>query len=78
MGKKKATHRAASQKNTPAKKPRRVIPFVPQPRERPAGGVFPEGMSDEAAFQMPIVLTAMMTEKTNALYRRFTTQPDND
>ena len=76
MGKKKATHRAVRQKNTPAKQPRRVIPFLPKPGDkRPAGQVFPNGMSDEAAFHMLIVLTEMMTEKTKALYRRLTGEP---
>ena len=73
MGKKKATHRVVSQQNTPPKQPVRVIPFLPEPGDRRrAGEAFPEHMSNEEALAMLIVLTKMMTEKTQELYRRFT------
>ena len=63
-------------KKAPPKEPIRMIPFLPKPGDkRPAGQTFPNGMSDEAAFAMLIVLTEMMTEKTKALYRRLTTEP---
>ncbi len=63
-------------KKTPPKEPIHMIPFLPNPGDkRPVGQAFPNGLSDEAAFGMLIVLTEMMTEKTKALYRRFTTEP---